>query len=352
MSLKGIKIFTGTANFQLAESIAHLLHVSLSECTVERFSDGEISVSLDESVRGCDVFLIQPTSPPVNEHLMELLAFTDACRRSSAKSITAVIPYLGYSRADKLAACRGPICGRMVADLLQIVGINHVITFDLHAPQIEGFFSIPVDHLTAVSLISVKIKNFLSPKSVVVAPDSGRVSMATQYSRELGLPLAVMHKERRGLETKITRVVGDVRNRVCLVIDDMIATGSTISETVEELISADARREFFVAATHGLFLEGAKARLAISAIKKIFVTDTVEIQKQEDLDLAVVSIAPAISSVIRRIVDNGAVQGIIRHGPHRSPNIGLETRFQELAATLGETVWNFISQPFSKRRHA
>ena len=189
-------IFAGRANVALATSVAVEMGARLGACSVERFPDGELSVRLDEPVRGREVFIIQPTSPPVNDHLIELLAFADACRRASAAHVTAIIPYFGYSRADKRYGRREPITASMVAELLQVVGVNHVVTIDLHAPQIEGFFHIPVDSLTAAPVMVESLRRGLPADTVVVSPDEGRVCMATEYARLLGAPVAVLHKER------------------------------------------------------------------------------------------------------------------------------------------------------------
>src|SRR5688572_7106388 len=189
-------IFAGTANPHLAALIARELDVRLGASVVERFPDGEISVRLDEPVRGREVFIVQPTGPPVNEHLVELLAFADACRRASAERITAVVPYFGYARADKRHGRREPITASMVADLLQAVGVDHVVTVDVHAPQLEGFFRIPVDNLTAVPTLCDALRKHLPEKIVVVSPDAGRVSMASEYAHRLGTSVVVLHKRR------------------------------------------------------------------------------------------------------------------------------------------------------------
>lgn len=299
-------IFAGRANVALATSVAVDMGARLGACSVERFPDGELSVRLDEPVRGRAVFIIQPTSPPVNDHLIELLAFADACRRASAAHITAVLPYFGYSRADKRHGRREPITASMVADLMQAVGVNHLVTIDLHAPQIEGYFHIPVDSLTAAPLMVEELRPGLLAKTVVVSPDAGRVRMATEYARLLGAPVAVLHKERAsGVETRVTRVVGDVRDRPCLIIDDMISTGGTIAESVEALLDAGARPEMTVAATHGLLLQGAREKLAQSGTREVLVTDTVAPPAHDWPQLRVVSIAPLIASALRRFLAGG-----------------------------------------------
>jgi ribose-phosphate pyrophosphokinase len=299
-------IFAGRANVALATSVAVEMGARLGACSVERFPDGELSVRLDEPVRGREVLIIQPTSPPVNDHLIELLVFADACRRASAAHITAVMPYFGYSRADKRHGRREPITASMVAALMQAVGVNHVITIDLHAPQIEGFFHIPVDSLTTAPVMVEALRPGLPPDIVVVSPDAGRVRMATEYARLLGAPVAVLHKERAsGVETRITRLVGDVRDRPCLIIDDMISTGGTIAESVEALLDAGARPEIIVAATHGLLLAGAREKLARTVTRGVLVTDTVAPPAHDWPQLRVVSVAPLIASSLRRFLSDG-----------------------------------------------
>jgi ribose-phosphate pyrophosphokinase len=299
-------IFAGRANVALATSVAVEMGARLGACSVERFPDGELSVRLDEPVRGREVLIIQPTSPPVNDHLIELLAFADACRRASAAHITAVMPYFGYSRADKRHGRREPITASMVAALMQAVGVNHVITIDLHAPQIEGFFHIPVDSLTTAPVMVEALRPGLPPDIVVVSPDAGRVRMATEYARLLSAPVAVLHKERAsGVETRITRLVGDVRDRPCLIIDDMISTGGTIAESVEALLDAGARPEIIVAATHGLLLAGAREKLARAVTREVLVTDTVAPPAHDWPQLRVVSVAPLIASSLRRFLSDG-----------------------------------------------
>jgi ribose-phosphate pyrophosphokinase len=298
-------IFSGRANVALATSVAVEMGARLGACSVERFPDGELSVRLDEPVRCREVFIIQPTSPPVNDHLIELLAFADACRRASAARITAVMPYFGYSRADKRSGRREPITASMVADLMQAVGVNHVVTIDLHASQIEGFFHIPVDSLTAAPVMAEALKPGLPAETVVVSPDAGRVRIATEYAQLIGAPVAVLHKERAsGVETGVTRLVGDVRDRPCLIIDDMISTGGTIAESFDALLEAGARPEITVAATHGLLLHGARQKLSRPEAREILVTDTVAPPAHDWPRLRVVSIAPLIASALKRFLDD------------------------------------------------
>ncbi len=303
-------IFAGTANPELAAAIARELDVPLGACSIDRFPDGEVEVQLLEPVRRKEVFLVQPVSPPVNEHLVELLAVADACRRAAAVRITAIMPYFGYARSDKRVGRREPIMGRVVADLLQVVGIGHVVTVDLHAPQIEGFFHAPVDSLTAVPTLCRGLRDRLPPDPVVVSPDAGRVQMATHYAQCLGAPVIVLHKRRgSGSETEVIHVVGDVSGRPCLIVDDMITTGSTVAGAVTALLQAGARPEMIVAATHGLLLEGARKKLTHSAVRQVFVTDTVHVVAKDWPELQVVSIAPLIAEAIVRFFADGSMSG-------------------------------------------
>ena len=304
-------IFAGTSVSDLAAGIAHHLDVRLGACALERFPDGETWVGVDEPVRGRHVFIIQSTSPPVNESLVELLAFADACRRAAAARITAIIPYFGYARQDKRSGRREPITASMVALLLQAVGINHVVTVDLHTPQIEGFFQIPVDSLTALPTLSNGLSGRLPKGVVVVSPDAGRVKMATEYAGRLGAPVAVLHKRREsGSATKVTHLVGDVRDRPCLIIDDMISTGGTIAESIEALLKAGARPEITIAATHGVFVEGCRDKLSHKAVREVLVTDTIAVAAQGWEQLKVVSVAPLLASAIRRFAADGSIRDL------------------------------------------
>lgn len=301
----GFIIFAGTANPELAEAIAAGLGVRPGACSVERFPDGEVSVRLDEPVRGREVFVVQPTGPPVNDHLVELLAFADACRRASAERVTAVVPYFGYSRSDRRDGRREPIAASMVADLMQAVGIGHVMTVDIHTPQTEGFFRVPVDNLTAVGVLAESLRGRVPEGLVVVSPDAGRLKMATEFAGQLRAPVVVLHKRREsGTETKVTHLVGDVRDRPCLIVDDMISTGGTIAESVGALRAAGARGEFIVAATHGLLLDGSREKLTPEGVGEILVTDTVPVREKDWPTLRVASVAPLVAAALRRLLSN------------------------------------------------
>jgi ribose-phosphate pyrophosphokinase len=298
-------IFAGTANSELTAAIAADLGMLPGTRAIERFPDGEISVQLLESVRRKEVFLVQPLSPPVNDHLIELLALADACRRAAAARITAVVPYLGYARSDKRHGRREPIMGRMIADVLEAAGIHHVMTVDLHAPQIEGFFGVPVDTLTAVPHLSTYLREEVPPGVVVVAPDAGALRMATDYAHRLNGTVAVLHKRREsGIGTQVTHLVGDVGGKPCLIVDDMISTGGTLASGIEALLKAGARPELTIAATHGLLLPGARQKLAHEAVKKIVISDTVAGAPKDWPRLRIISIAPVIAGALKRLLEH------------------------------------------------
>ena len=302
------KIFAGSANPALAKSIACELGARLGGCVVDRYPDGNVAVELLESVRRKEVFLMQSTSPPASDHLVELLALADACRRAGAGCITAIVPYFGYGRADKRSGRREPIMARLVADVLQVVGIEHLVMVDLHTPQIEGFFHSPVDSLTAVPTLCEALRGRLPAGIVVVSPDVGRLPMASRYAQRLGTSVVVLHKQRvSGTEIRITHIVGNVSDLACLIIDDMITTGGTVAESVKALLSAGARPEIIVAATHGVFVRGAREKLSHPAVRDVLVTDTVRVTEKDWPQLHVVSIAPLIAGAVRRIVADGSL---------------------------------------------
>jgi ribose-phosphate pyrophosphokinase len=299
-------VIAGTANLALATAVARGLDVGVGACTIDRFPDGEVAVQLLQSVRRKEVFLVQSTAPPVNDHLIELLALADACRRAVAARITAVMPYFGYGRADKRVGRREPIMARVVADLLQAVGVDHIVTVDLHTPQIEGFFHAPVDSLTAVPTLCQAIRRQLAGDVVVVSPDVGRMRIASRYARCLGVPLIVLHKRRiGGADPEVTHVVGPVSDHACLIVDDMISTGSTIAASVSALLAAGARPEITIAATHGLFVADARNRLSHPAVQNVFVTDTVPVCGREWPKLHVITLAPLIAAALQRVLVDG-----------------------------------------------
>jgi ribose-phosphate pyrophosphokinase len=302
-------IFTGTANPVLAATIARELGTGVGACVVDRYPDGDVAVQLLDSVRRKEIFLVQPTSPPVNDHLIELLALADACRRAGAARISAIVPFFGYGRADKRHGRREPIMARVVADLLEVVGIGHIVTVDLHTPQIEGFFHAPVDSLTAVPTLCRALRDRVPRDLVVVSPDVGRVAMATRYAKHcLEAQVVVLHKRRvSGDETQVTHVVGEVADRACLIVDDMISTGGTMAESITALLAAGARPEIMVSATHGLFVGDVRHRLSHPAVREVFVTDTACAPQEDWPQLHVISIAPLIAGAVERFMANGSL---------------------------------------------
>lgn len=303
-------VFGGTANPDLAAAIASALGATPGDCEVERFPDGELTVRIGQSVRDRQVFIVQPTSPPVNDHLMELLAFADACRRAAASRIAVVVPYFGYARADKRVRRREPITAGLVAELMEAAGVTQVLTVDLHTPQIEGFFRIPVDSLSAVPVLANALAEDLPEDAVVVSPDAGRVRLATEYAHRLDRPLVVMHKERTGgATTRVTHIVGEVESRHCIVIDDMISTGGTLVETFHALHDAGAREGHVAVATHGLLIGDALDRLIAAGARKVFVTDSVAVPDADEV-VRVISIAPMLADAIRQSAGNGSLESL------------------------------------------
>jgi ribose-phosphate pyrophosphokinase len=302
-SRRHVALFSGSANPALAAAIARELGVTPGRCTLERFPDGESSVRLDDGVCGRDVVLVQPTAPPVNDHLVELLALADACRRGVAARITAVVPYYGYSRSDKRHLSLEPIMGRVVADVLQSVGIGHVLTMDLHTPQIEGFFRVPVESLTAMQSLCTAMRPRLPRDVVVVAPDAGRALLAAKYAECLGAPVVVLHKRRASGEVEMVRVVGEVEGKACLLVDDMISTGGTLEQAIRVLLDKGAQPNITIAATHGLFIGPARERLRHPAVQSIYVTDTIVQARAADARVHVVSVAAVFAAALARFLD-------------------------------------------------
>jgi ribose-phosphate pyrophosphokinase len=299
--------FGGSANRPLAEQVAKHLGARLGRSRVERFPDGEVSVRLEESVRRKEVFVLQPTSPPVDQNLVELLAFADAARRAAADRVTAIIPYFGYARSDRRHGQREPIAARMVGDVLEAVGIRQVVTVDLHTEQVEGFFNIPVEHLSAVPALAETFRDRLGPDAVVVAPDEGRVRMATRYSDDLGLPLVALQKRREsGSKAFVTGIAGDVDGRSCLLVDDMVSTGGTLVAAMDALLAAGARRDIRIAVTHGLLIGDPIAVLDRDELVELAVTDSVPQVHSDWSKLRVCPIAPLIAAAVREFIVGGA----------------------------------------------
>jgi ribose-phosphate pyrophosphokinase len=310
-------IVSGNANRDLATAVAHLLDSEIGKCRVERFPDTEVNVRLDELVRERRVFIIQSSCPPVDERAMEVFAIADACRRAAASAITWIAPYFGYGRSDKRRGRRTAVMGRVMADFAEHTGIDQVIAVDLHSPQVEGFFHVPVENLTAVFALADALKPQLKPGSVIVSPDAGGVKLASAYASRLGCPVAVLHKERlNGTETVVSRVVGEVRGRLCVIVDDMISTGGTIKTAIEALIQAGSRENFIVAATHPVFTP--EARKNLKSIEQIIVTSSIPFSADDWPNVQTVSLAPLLAAAIRRSTAGESManlfQGVIHGG--------------------------------------
>lgn len=302
---KSLKVFTGNSNFGLAKDIAKELGCKVGKSGISRFSDGEISVDIQESVRGADCFIIQSTSCPVNENLMELLIMIDAMKRASAARITAVLPYFGYARQDRKARPRSPISAKLVADLITQAGANRVLTMELHALQIQGFFNIPVDHIISAPLFTTHIKsqpNFSSEDFTVLAPDFGSVSRARQFATRLGCPLAIIDKRRpRPNVSEVMNVIGDVKDKNIILVDDIIDTAGTICHAAEAVVKRGAK-DVYVYASHAVLSGNAIKNLKESCIKKATFLNTIHIPEEKMIDkFTVLNVAPVISEVINRI---------------------------------------------------
>jgi ribose-phosphate pyrophosphokinase len=299
--MSDVAIVPGSAHPALAADVARILDASVVPVELERFPDGELSVRLLEPVRALSAVIVQPTGPPVDANLVELLALADACRRAAAARVIAVVPYVGYARGDRRHGRREPIMASLAAQLLQTAGVTHLLAVDLHAPQIEGFFHIPVDDLSPFPSLLNAVRPDLPPEVVIVSPDLGRLGLATRYADELHTGVAVVHKRRlSGRQTESLQVVGEVRDRPCLIVDDMITTGGTIAGCIEALLRDGARREIRVAATHGLFMPGADERLRQAGVSQMWVTDTLP-EPASSGDRVIVPVAAMIATAIRQL---------------------------------------------------
>lgn len=306
----GMKIFSGNANPQLARDVAQCLEQPLGEMVITRFADGEMRCAIDESIRGCDVFIIQPTCAPVNDTLMELLIMCDAFKRASARRIVPIMPYFGYARQDKKMRAREPITAKLVADMLTLAGADRIFAIDLHAGQIQGFFDRPVDHLPAQPIIAsyFKDKGIFGDKVVVVSPDVGGVQRATLMAERLGADLAIVAKRRpEPGKVKVIDVIGDVENQICVLTDDMIDSGGTFVAAAEELARRGAR-EIYACATHGVLSGEAIRRVQDSQIKEMVLTDTIPMNPERRLPkITVLSVAKVCADAILRIHHDDSV---------------------------------------------
>lgn len=307
-----LKIFAGNSNRELAKEICKYLDIPLGQADVSRFPDGEIKVKIEENVRGEDVFIIQSTCPPANEYLMELLIMIDAIRRASAGRITAVIPYYGYARQERKTKPREPITAKLVANLLVSAGANRMLTMDLHAGQIQGFFDIPVDQLEGVTILSNYIKEKNLDKIVVVSPDVGGTARAREFSGRLAKPIAIIDKYRSAFdEVEIMHIVGEVKDKTAIIVDDLIDTAASVIRGTQALLNAGAK-EVYVCATHPVFAGPAKERIEKSLhdglFKEVVVTNTIPIDNNKSIPgIKILSVAKIFAEAINRIHNNLSV---------------------------------------------
>jgi ribose-phosphate pyrophosphokinase len=305
-----IKVFTGRANPLLAQKICDYLELPIGRGRTDLFPDGELIVKVDEDVRGRDCFIIQPTSHPINAHLMELFVWIDCLKRASAARVTAVIPYFGYARQDQKHAGRTPITAKLVANLIERSGADRVVSVDMHAPQVQGFFDIPVDHLSASPVVVEWFKSLKLPNRVFVSPDVGNVKRAQVYANLLGGELCFIDKRRKsGKDIEAKHIVGDVEGKNVLMVDDMITTGGTVTEACKILRKSGAK-EIFIAATHGVFAPPAMERLAKCDFTRLAVTDTIPLGERAKAisdRLSVLSVANLIGEAIHRIHHNRSI---------------------------------------------
>jgi ribose-phosphate pyrophosphokinase len=304
-----LKVFSGNANRPLAEKVCDYLGISLGNAEVKTFSDGEISVEINENVRGKDVFIIQPTCPPVNDNLMELLIMIDAARRASAGRITAVIPYYGYARQDRKVAPRQPISAKLVANLITVAGASRVLTMDLHAGQIQGFFDIPVDNLFARPVLLHYLKEHFKDDLVIVSPDAGGVERARAFAKRLDASLAIIDKRReRANVAEVMNIIGDVKGKTAVIVDDMVDTGGTLTKAASALLDKGASA-VYACCTHPVLSGNAVQRIAESPLKELIVTDTIPLSEEarKCSKIKVLSVGKLFGEAVRRIHLNESV---------------------------------------------
>ncbi len=316
-----LKVFTGRANPLLAQHICEHLQIPLGRGRTELFPDGELIVKVDEDVRGRDCYIVQPTSHPVNAHLMELMVWTDCLKRASASRVTAVIPYFGYARQDRKDEGRTPITGKLVANLIERAGADRVVAIDLHAAQVQGFFDIPVDHLSASPVLLKWFKSLRLSNRVFVSPDVGNVKRAQVYANMLGGEICIIDKRRKsGSETEAAHIIGDVEGKNVLMVDDMITTGGTITEACR-ILRKHGAAEIYICATHAVFAPPALERLKNCDFTKLAVTDTIPIGNRCDAikdRLVVLSIHELLGDAIHRIHHNESVSALFKGEPGRA----------------------------------
>jgi ribose-phosphate pyrophosphokinase len=314
---RNIKVFTGNSHLQLAQDIADILGVAVGKSKVSTFSDGEISVDINETVRGNDVFIVQSTSSPVNNNLMELLIMIDAFKRASAGRITAVMPYYGYARQDRKVKSRDPITAKLVADLLTAAGAHRILTMDLHAAQIQGYFNIPVDHLLGAPILAEHFisKGLIDQEDVVVvSPDLGSVTRARKFADNLHAPIAIIDKRRpKANVSEIMNIIGDINGKRCILIDDMIDTAGTIANAANALIDLGAKN-VYACCTHGVLSGPAMDRINNSAIEELVMLNTIPLREDmETTKIKSISVAPLFAEAIKRIYDDQPISKLFEY---------------------------------------
>ncbi len=309
-----LAIFSGNSNFDLSRSICEILGVQLGDVTVGRFPEGEIKVQLHDNIRGRDVFIIQSCSAPVNDHIMELLILIDAARRASAERITAVLPFYAYARQDRKDRPRVPITAKLMANLLVTAGADRVLTIDLHAGQIQGFFDIPMDHLYSITVMGSYLLEKNIENLVVVTPDVGGIKMARAYSKMLQAPLAIVDKRRESeVSTKVMNLIGDVKDKNVVIIDDIVSTGGSLVEAANAVKRFGAE-DIYAAVVHPVLAGPAVSRIEDSIIKEFITTDTIPVPESKRIEkIKILSVAPLLAEAIKRIHQNSSISSLFAH---------------------------------------
>lgn len=314
---KDIKVFSGNSNKRLTEDICRYIGIKVGDATVSHFSDGEVSVSLYETVRGSDLFIVQSTCGPVNDNLMELLIMIDACKRASAGRITAVIPYFGYARQDRKAKARDPISAKLVANLIASAGADRVLTLDLHAPQIQGFFDIPVDVLAGGPIFADYYMQLFGENNddcVVVSPDVGSVARARAFAMRMGQGLAIVDKRReRANQSEVMNIIGDVRNKNVILFDDMVDTAGSLCGAARALVEIGGAKDVYACASHGVLSGPAISRIDSSYIKELVFLDTIpELPEKKNSKIKYLSVAPAFAEAIERVYEEVSISTLFK----------------------------------------
>ena len=311
---KNVKVFCANANRPFAEGVCRKLWLPLGDCTVKTFSDGEVSVSMNETVRGSDVFLVQSTCNPVNNNLMELLIMIDACKRASAGRVTAVIPYFGYARQDRKAKGRDPISAKLVANMIEAAGADRVLTMDLHAAQIQGFFDIPVDNLFSTNIFVKYCLDLFGgdmSNTIVVSPDVGSVARARTFANKLGVGLAIVDKRREEAnKCEVMNVIGDVRGKRCLVFDDMVDTAGSLCNAAKAIVEIGGATEVYAFATHGVLSGPALERIDNSVIKQLTLLNTIPEPSQHPEKIKFLDVSPVFADAIQRIYEESSMSAL------------------------------------------